>query len=265
MTYLGDEIAHRMPIELYQFNINGVFWNWTDSEIAFVHPVTGTTYLPEPISHGSIQSGEENSSMSLDITVDALNPAADFFRTPFLPARLVWVLIERTHIGSTDAPAIAFRGTVAQCVMSGATAKLTAIPTRQAITRSIPSVLVSQLCSNALYDLRCLVDRPSFTHAAVITAVSGVILTVSGLAQPDGYYNGGILMANGHPSASIRIHEGGTLTLLYNYGYTVGLAVSVAPGCDKRKTTCRDKFNNVTHYQGFADLPVIDPFTDNVS
>lgn len=265
MTYLGDETAHKLPVELFTFTLPTATERYTDTELDWAHPITAQTFLSEPITRGELQQSEEDASMSLEVTVDALNPVANFFRTPFLPARSVFILVERTHDGAVDAPAVVFRGQVAQCVFAGASAKLTCIPTRQAITRSIPVILVQNLCTNTLYDQRCLVDPAAFDVAGVISAVAGVNVTVPGHGKPDDYFSGGTLAAPGFPEATIRKQVGNVFSLLYNYGFTVGLAVTLLPGCDKRFSTCIAKFANTTHYQGFPNMPAIDPFVDQIN
>lgn len=266
MTYTADETAHKQPLELYQFTIQGVFYRYTSSELQVVHPVTGSAYTPEPVIRGELQQSEEDASMSLDISVDALNPVAAFFRTPFLNARTVFVLVERTHPGAVDAPAVLFRGQVAQAVFSGAMAKMTCVPIRQAIARAVPSVLVQVLCSNTLYDARCLVNPATVQVAGlVISTVIGVILVIPGHGKPDGYFSGGTVTVVGLPSATIRDQTGDAFTLLYNYGFTPGSVVTLYPGCDKKLSTCVTKFANSTHYQGFPDMPVIDPFVDSIT
>lgn len=264
MTYLGDESAHKQPIELFQFNVGGVFHRFTDNELALNHPVTGNTYTPEPITRGNLQQSDEDSSMVLEITVDALNPVAEFFRTPLLPARTVYVLVERTHAGATATPAVVFRGQVTQCEFDGASGKLSCVPMRQAIRREIPAILVQGLCTNTLYDARCQVAPAAFQVAGTATVVAANVLTITGHGKPDGYFSGGFITQAGAPAATIREHIGNTFKLLYNYGFTPG-PVALFPGCDKRYSTCGSKFANTLHHQGFPNMPAIDPFVDQVT
>ena len=265
MTYLDDEIAHKLPVELYTFTLPTATERFTDTEIAWAHPISGLPFAPNEISRGNLQQSEEDDSMSIEIVTDALNPVAEFFRTPFLPARTIFVLVERTHTGAIDAPAVVFRGQIAQCVFEGAKAKMTCVPTKRAVSRTIPVILVQNLCTNTLYDQRCLVDPAAFDVAGNITVVSGVNVTVPGHGKPDDYFSGGTLTAPGLPEATIRKQTGNVFSLLYNYGFTVGMAVVLLPGCDKRFSTCIAKFANSTHYQGFPNMPQIDPFVDQMS
>ena len=266
MTYLADETAHKQPIELYQFTISGAFTRYTDNEVAYVHPITGQTYSPEAVSRGELQISEEDNSNSVDVTVDALSDIGNFFRNPFLPTRSVFLLIERTHPGAVDAPALVFRGQVATCQFSGGTAKLTCIPTRQALQRMIPTVMVQSLCPNTLYDQRCLVNPASFQVTGLsITVISGTTVTVPGHGKPDGYFSGGTLTQGALPPVTIREQTGNVFRLLYNYGLTVAGGVTLLPGCDKKYSTCGLKFVNTTHFQVFPNMPVIDPFVDAIN
>jgi hypothetical protein len=91
------------------------------------------------------------------------------------------------------------------------------------------------------------------------------VLTIPGHGKPDGYFSGGTVTQTGLPAATIREHVGNTFKLLYNYGFSIGASVVLLPGCDKKFSTCGNKFINTTHHQGFPNMPVIDPFIDSVA
>lgn len=268
MTYRDDELAGLDPVELYEFTSGTDIWRFTDSDGPYVHPTTGDTYLPEPMMRGALNQTDEDNSMSVEITVDALNPIADIFRKPFLPVNLLWLTVYRTHATSVNVATL-FRGKVGQCEFEGKTAKLTCVPMRSATTKQIPIQLVQQLCTNTLYDNRCLVDPDLFSYAGTISAIDGLVFTVDGPSLiENGYFDGGFMQKPDLPAATILSHtqagSQSTVKLLYNPGYVVGDAVTLYAGCDKRYPTCQDKFNNTQHYQGFANFPTQDPFANDV-
>jgi uncharacterized phage protein (TIGR02218 family) len=203
--------------------------------------------------------------MSVEITIDALNPIADFFRTPYLPGSHVWLVIERFHRGSSDV-SVLFRGLIGAVAFQAATAKLTCIPVRYAIARSIPVQLVGKLCTNTLYDGRCKANPAAFSAAATVTGIAGLTFTVSSVGgRPDGYYSGGFIEKAGVPPATIKEHIGTTLKMFYNPGYVIGDAVTIYAGCDKKFQTCVQKFSNQIHFQAFPFMPLLDPFADEIA
>lgn len=264
MTYLGDEADHKRPIELYRFVIGATAVTVTDGEITVLHPVTDDEYVPEPITRGRLEQTAEDGSMAVEVTVDALSDVAQFFRAPFLPGRKIWLTIERTHEGSDDV-GVVFRGEVNGAVFADGHAVLRCVPIREALARSIPTRLVQALCSNTLYDERCQADPADFSEVATITDIAATEVTLDDLDAADGYYNGGFVETAGKPAATVRLHEGNVLTLLYNPGYVVGDVLTVAAGCDKRFTTCSGKFVNTEHYQGFPSFPQRNPFRESLA
>jgi uncharacterized phage protein (TIGR02218 family) len=271
MTYLTDEAAQTDPIELYEFTYGTSVWRYTDADADIIHPTTSDVYTAEPLSRGALHQSDEDGSMSLDVALDALNPVADFFRTPFLPSQQVWLTVYRTHVGSA-AVATLFRGRVGQVIFENTTARLTCVPTRAAITKRIPVQLIQSLCNNTLYDGRCKANPALFTAAATINAITGLDLSVtwtvardvSAGARPPGWYDGGYLSKAGVPAATIIEDTGSLLRILYNPGYVLGDAINVYAGCDKRYATCLAKFNNVVNHQGFPYFPTQDPFANEV-
>lgn len=262
-TYANAEAAHLTPIELYTFTILGEVYRVTDAEQDVVHPVSGSLFVADPITRGELQQSEEDQSVILEVTVDAEHPVADFFRQPFVRSRTVWVALERMHAETVgEVPVPVFRGLVTQCVFTEAHATLSCVPTRTALSREIPIILVQSLCSNTLYDERCKADPLAHQVAGEITAIAGTVLTVTGLAgYADGYFSGGYIVQGTLPPATVRDHVGDHLFLLYNFDFTAG-PVTIYAGCDKKFSTCREKFANNVHYQGFPMMPVIDPFVD---
>lgn len=265
-TYLQAEELHLTPVELYTFTIQDTVYRYTDSEISVAHPVSGLVYEPEPISRSDLQQSEEDQSVVLQITMDSQSDIGEFFRQPFLSSRSVWILVERMHLDAPgEIPAPVFRGLVTQCVFQDAQATLSCVPTRMALTREIPIILVQSLCSNTLYDERCKADPTLTVVNGTVAAIAGTVLTVTeagGFA--DGFFSGGYVVQGTLPPATVRDHVGQQLFLLYNFDFALG-PILLYPGCDKKLSTCQDKFNNTINYQGFPRMPLIDPFVDSIN
>lgn len=133
-----------------------------------------------------------------------------------------------------------------------------------------PGPVAGRQCPWRLYSADCAVVEASFTDAATASAyASGVVTVAAAAGEASGYYTGGILTYAGE-SRTIEKHAGSALTL--SSGFTAlaaqiagsgSAAVSIAAGCDKSLTTCRDRFSNIAN-NGSLPAMTDDPFIKSV-
>lgn len=127
-------------------------------------------------------------------------------------------------------------------------------------------------CRATLGDSRCgvnLLGSPALTFSATVDSIAAddITITASALTQPSpgigsptvaesGYFEYGKLTftsgLNAGRSMEVKQYAQGvvTLHLPMPYQVTAGDTFNVSAGCDKRLTTCRDKFNNVVNFRG---------------
>ena len=124
-------------------------------------------------------------------------------------------------------------------------------------------------CSADLGDDKCRVDltSPAFRATGVVAATDGALgLSTNSLGTyADGWFTGGKLTwtggANNGLAVEIKAHRsvGGVVELdLWQRApnpIVAGDAFTVTAGCDKRLTTCREKFANVVNHRGFPHMP----------
>lgn len=121
-------------------------------------------------------------------------------------------------------------------------------------------------CDANLGDSRCGVLLASFTDTGTITSVtSNSVFVDSGFigTQSDDYYNYGLITftsgLNNGLKQEIKDYNDATgeFTTLLPFPFAVAVSdtFSVYAGCDKRKTTCINKFNNVINFRGFDMKP----------
>jgi len=129
--------------------------------------------------------------------------------------------------------------------------------------------LYTATCSADLGDARCTVDltNPAFHGGGTIVAFAGTsAFLASGLdAFADGWFTAGKLTftsgANAGFAVEVKIHRltlDGVLLELWQKTpepMAVSDAFSVTAGCDKRFTTCRDRFTNSINFRGFPHIP----------
>lgn len=128
--------------------------------------------------------------------------------------------------------------------------------------------LYTATCSADLGDARCKIDldQPAYRGEGMVTAVSATAaFTASGLdAYADGWFAAGkltfVMGANAGLSVEVKAHVNDgivSLTLWQQMPQpiAVGDTFTVTAGCDKRFTTCHDRFNNVVNFRGFPHIP----------
>ncbi|MCP8897022.1 DUF2163 domain-containing protein [Shinella daejeonensis] len=124
-------------------------------------------------------------------------------------------------------------------------------------------------CDAVLGDRRCGValSAPAYQATGTVNAVmAGARLRVSGLSGfAERFFRYGVLTFTSGAaeglSADIEDHRrpGGaselTAWLPLPAGVKTGDAFSITAGCDKRLSTCKEKFGNILNFQGFPHMP----------
>ena len=133
--------------------------------------------------------------------------------------------------------------------------------------RQVVSEVFSIPCIYDLGDSRCRFDLPSLTvTGSVTTVVSQREFTSTALsAQADDYFQFGPLTwttgLNTGRKNQVKTHVQGAgvgeIVLAFSEALAlqVGDQFSIAPGCAKDLTACRDKFDNVVNHGGFPYIP----------
>jgi uncharacterized phage protein (TIGR02218 family) len=128
--------------------------------------------------------------------------------------------------------------------------------------------LYTATCAADLGDARCTVAlaSPALTGSGVVGVLQGVsAFTASGLgAYADGWFTAGKLTftggANDGHAVEVKSHRvGGVIAIALWQAAPQPIApgdtFTISAGCDKRFTTCRDRFGNVTNFRGFPHIP----------
>jgi uncharacterized phage protein (TIGR02218 family) len=124
-------------------------------------------------------------------------------------------------------------------------------------------------CDATLGDARCGVDldaSPPLRRPVAVTAVaSRMQFTDTTLTEADNWYQYGVVEwltgANAGSRMEVRSSTSAgviALQLPMVADIAVGDTGTIAPGCDKRGTTCTSKFDNRVNFRGFEEIPGID-------
>ncbi|AFU86578.1 tail assembly protein [Caulobacter phage CcrRogue] len=102
----------------------------------------------------------------------------------------------------------------------------------------------------------------NYKRVGTVDAVdSNKSFTPEGIGEQGGFYDGGVLYwetgRNAGRAQEIKLWSGGVFTLFQRtyYPITEGDRFVVYPGCDKRRSTCGDKFNNILNFRAEPDVP----------
>lgn len=123
-------------------------------------------------------------------------------------------------------------------------------------------------CAADLGDTRCKIglDNPAYRgNGTVASTLATSSFSASGLdGFADGWFTAGKLTftsgANADLSVEVKAHvnDGAVSLSLWQqmpYPSAAGDTFTVTAGCDKRFTTCHDRFNNVVNFRGFPHIP----------
>ena len=127
-------------------------------------------------------------------------------------------------------------------------------------------------CRHALYRPGCNLDVDDFKTAATCSAIAGLTLTVAEAAlEADGEYKGGLVIWQGL-YGWVEAHAGDQLTLVApiagladEIAANGSAAVDIAPGCDRSRGRCWDRFANGLNHGGFADFTGNEIFTSRIA
>lgn len=121
-----------------------------------------------------------------------------------------------------------------------------------------------RLCIHRVFRPGCNLDEADYLVSGTVASVSGTTYIVSAAAtKPNPYFKGGSLVVSGQ-RRQIVSHTGDTLVLNRPIAeVSTGDAVSLYPGCDKQKSTCVDRYDNLINRLAWEYIPTVGLFEGN--
>lgn len=129
---------------------------------------------------------------------------------------------------------------------------------------NLPRNLYQPGCLNTLFDTACTLLAGDFDVAGAVASGSTQTVINATLGEATGYFDlGKIVFTSGANDGLVRMVKTytagspGTLALLYPLPIapSPGDSFTVYPGCDKLKSTCEAKFNNLENFRGMPYVP----------
>lgn len=271
MSFNDIEVSEygNAPIETYEFQRNGQFWRYTSSDENFF-PNLGTEFVATQIKRSRIVGTQDIGKTSLKITVtrraDVVN---QYIATS--PTDIVTFKLTRYHAGDPLNPAITFNGRVVNVKFMENDVEITVQPIFSALKRPGLRRAYQTSCPHVLYGTSCNANRAEFDTVAVLSDVSGNLITSAGLIVAinptfdDAWFTGGYVefVIGGHTERRFITdfnNASGTLTLNLPFSdLAAGDTVTAFAGCNHTTDVCNGKFDNLLNYGGFPFIPQKNP------
>ncbi len=260
--------------DCYSFTLrDGTVARYTSADADIVDQATGNRFASAgPYFERSKVKFQTGVAVDeLDITVSA--KATDLLDgAPFLSALRAGVLdgalvqLDRAFMaafGDTSAGLITlFLGRVAEIEVGRTQATIKANTPLELLNLQWPWRLFQAGCSRTLFDAGCTLAKADFGQTYTVVGGSTLQVLQTDYSQADGTASLGTVTFNSGSltgkSFNIQSQTGGAFRM------TVPLpslpaatdAITVYPGCNKTKSTCDGKFNNLQHFAGFPYVPV---------
>lgn len=259
-------------VELYQFARQGQTWCYASAQnpaaSGWGFEYASKVYAPAAISRTAVQvGGDGGRSDKVTITLPRTLAVAGNWR-PFPPADMIAITVFRWKVGQPTADMV-WTGRVVQPKWSDTTLTLTTESTMTLTRSAAPAPRLQGSCWKTLYGPDCKVNPAAHRVAGTIGAINGFTLTIAAAAGfPDGRLVNGVLewtRADGIAEVrTIVAHAGSSVTVDYGTDtWSVGLAVSLLPGCRQSYDDCAGYFNNSINCGALEYIPKRNPHDGN--
>lgn len=275
MTYdLNEKSAYGgRPVELYRFTKGTSIWRYTDSDLDVVYNLE--TYATGwPFSRTEPELSREEKHAQLKISTALNHPIALMFADG-APSETIWVTVLRMHVGDTNS-AVIWQGKIrgVSWKASKGEAVLDCDPVDTVLGKMGFRQTFGPQCNKKLYSVRCGANEAANTFDAVITGISGLVVTSNSFSsKPNQYYRlGELWIPTLNERALIVDHVGNSCTLKRPIkGLIVGAAGRAAAGCDHcwKKADgapgdCIARFNNGINFGGWPFVPIKNPYAVSI-
>jgi hypothetical protein len=246
-------------IELYHFSSDTQDLYYTSSTIAVTFG--GNVYTPISISRGDdLQTRDLNkSTMSLDTTLA--------IALPYVKDRHEYVTSVTIYQEDSGSYSAIWKGRVVKASLSDGRGK---IDCEKVFTKfKFYGLRERQMrqCRFALYKRGCNLNPDDFAIAGTVSDITGNTVTVSAASgYDDGEFIGGMIKPPSGIYRYIANHVGSVLTLMEPIdGLSVSDAVTIYPGCDRSRSRCNTRFDNLDNNGGFYWIPTKNVLTGTSS
>lgn len=247
--------------------VSGTILRYTSCDVSL--SINGNTHKPINIVRGNLkqQTGLSVDDLSLSVFADT-NDVISINNTS---QQLMQLLVTGTFDGATlllerafytSLPSnfidkvILFKGYVDINKIGRLEAQLNIHAETIKFNLNVPKNLYQTECNHTIFDSGCKLVKANFAVTSSIIASTSTSVFTTGVSQATGYFDQGtIIFTSGNNSAvtrTIKSQVNGIITL--NYPLTnmpvIGNTLTLYPGCNKSRTTCKNKYANMSLADG---------------
>jgi uncharacterized phage protein (TIGR02218 family) len=238
-------------------------WTFTSGDTAIIY--NSESYIPTAIGRTAAEVKNEISRSNIDVSFSLDNQTAQRWLHDNVETIVSLIIYERDAFGEFS---VMWKGRLAGVRPSMSEIKLTFESLFTSLRRPGLRASFQRSCRHMLYGQNCGVSKSLFSVPATPTAMIGKVVTIpEAAAHPDGYFTTGMLEG---PDGALRFitgHTGDQITLVRPFDFLAraivqGLPTSgnLYPGCDRMRSTCSTRYNNLNNYGGFDWIPIRNPF-----
>lgn len=249
--------------DLFKISIGDKVWNMTNMDSNQVY--LSENYVSTNISRGEFVQENKPETSTLKIKIPIGHDLSQYLLTSlteYTSSATIWTVID-------GSPQVGFKGRLRNFIPGDAEMTIVLESIFSKLRRSGLNDRYYKSCRHTVYIGKCQLNLEDFATAGTVTTLADNVLTVAeAAAQPDGYFNGGIVKTSQNRFHYIESHVGSTIVIkrasydleqLYLSG---PFGVSLYPGCNRTRSDCMSKFNNLLNYGGFDWIPDENPYTE---
>lgn len=266
----SEQTAERRPAELYHLWQTGLTDEYfTSGDVAVVYD--GNTYEPATIQRSNFRHTMTIEAAQVTITFVNVSDRLEEFRDQAVVAT-VWIEIMKIHRDINPIEVNKkFVGRIKTVSFDGKACKASCISLKGLFKKLCPKYRYQPTCNHHLYSTECGLDRTNFNYSGVVSVLSTdglyfesdeikAAMDLAGVSTQN-WTRFGYASYGGYDRVIAR-QNGNEFYLRYKIpGMLAGNTVNVYAGCDGLRQTCYDKFNNISQFLGFADVPWDNPVT----
>lgn len=254
------------PFHMYLFKYgpgSGDFYAFTDNEFPVRHQ--GIDYSPRQIDHGGISTTGSLDRAALEVRTPRTNELFLLFRA-YPPSYRVTLSVLKSHYGDPDKGVVAiWSGRILGMDVRGSECTFNGEPISTTMKRLGLRRNWQYGCPHALYQNGCRADRNRVMQSATVVSNDGGVIALqpnwNGPIAPE-KFNGGYIETRSSTALtrSILRVTGDSLILTGDTSdLTVGVGISVYPGCAHNMADCQGVHDNILNFGGQPWIPLSNP------
>ena len=254
--------------DLYRIVIGARVWTLTSGDTDVEHPSgpggTMELYVATPMGRGGITVKSEMAKANLEVRIPLGHELAVLLLGSWLEQICTLTVFRKRQSGTSTI----WKGRLTGTPPDDTHLKLTFESIYTSMRRPGLRARFQKSCRHPLYGRGCNLNAEDFAHAATLSSIDGLTLTVpEAAAEVDSFFAGGMVKAPDGTLTYVAQHSGDQLVLNRVSGALTipfavegpGMAITIYPGCPHDYASCEAKFANDDNYGGFDYIPSKNP------